>query len=288
MKTRISPTMHLLIFLIASVFFSKGIYAESFLLKQPIANSPSYLYNYIDCPEYDYPENPHISPEVWHLVKPYLLPSNHPIKRNLDALFGQKRVTQNLRSLEEAHFTRCYIRGYSKLVVTEHSMIRGYWLKLFIDDQDISDFPAFINRIEGALAIQDAIIGHGYEKHFVVPKKWIYPLPAEPSPSPGSFRKNFILVAEDMDLYKKSDNRKKWATKITPPRALAIYTIMQELGLNDCIHPFNLPFSKDGRQAFIDTEHHHNWPVRFDLMLQHMPPLLQDYWLKIIETHGHP
>lgn len=282
MKTRFNFAFSLLLFLL-----TLSLHADPFLLEREYKSSASQPTT-AKCPEYNYPSNPHITAEVWDLVEPYLLPSNHPIKYQLDAIFGRKRVSQNLRTLKNAGFSRCYIRGYSKLVVTEHPMLRGYWLKLFIDEQDITDYPYLIHRIEGALAIKEAIIRHGYQEHFIVPVKWLYPLPAEPSPPDGCHRKNFILIAEDMDLYKKSENYKKWASKITPPRALAIYTIMQELGLNDCIHPFNLPFTHDGRQAFIDTEHHHNWPVRFDLMLKHFPQAIRNNWSKIIENEGHP
>ena len=287
MKNRLDYKNYTLRLLLLFLCLSVSAQADVHILdKQCKKSSPSIDHSKYS--EYNYAPNPHIPREVWNLVKPFLLPSNHPIKYQLDALFSRGRVCQNLHTLADAGFSHCYIRGYSLMVVTDHPMVRGYWLKMFIDEQDITDYPALIHRIEGARAIQDAIVRHGYQDHFVVPKKWIYPLPAEPSPSAGCHRKNFILVAEDMNIYTKSANKKKWATKITPPRALAIYTLFQELGLNDSIYPFNLPFCKDGRQAFIDTEHHHNWPVRFDKMLQHMPHALQDYWLRIIETHGHP
>ncbi len=239
-------------------------------------------------PEYNYPANPHIPDEVWELVKPYFLPSNHPLKKQLDTIFSRERLTQNVNVLSRNGFDRCYIRSFSHLVVTKHPMLRGYWLKLFTDEQDITDYPILIHRIKGAHAIREAIDQHGYNNFFSVPNKWLYPLPPEPSPPSGHYRKNFILIAEDMNIYKKKDNYKKWHSKISPPRALAIYTLLQELGLNDCIYPFNLPFCENGKQAFIDTEHHHNWPVRFHSMTQHLPKALENYWYEIIDTDGHP
>jgi hypothetical protein len=272
--------------IICTAFLACSLYGEAIpIAREYKKHQPSIK---VHRPEYNYPANPHIPHEVWNLVKPHLLPSNHPLKAQLDSIFKQQRVTKNLQTLCNAGFSRCYIRGYSQLVVTKHPMLRGYWLKLFIDEQDITDYPILIHRIQGANDIRNSIDRHGYHHFFSVPVKWLYPLPAEPSPPADHHRKNFILIAEDMKIYKKKENAQKWAAKITPPRALAIYTILQELGLNDCIHPFNLPFCEDGRQAFIDTEHHHNWPVYFNLMTKHLPIAIANYWHKIIETDGHP
>ena len=62
--------------------------------------------------EYNYPRT-YISNDVWETVKPYLLPSNHPLKAKLDMIFGNERVTRSVHALKNAGFSRCQIRAYS-------------------------------------------------------------------------------------------------------------------------------------------------------------------------------
>ena len=238
-------------------------------------------------PEYNYPKNPHVSQEVWDKVSPYFLPSNHPAKAKLDRIFHRTRVTLNTDAVAAAGFERSINRPFSNTVVSKHPDVKGFFLKFFTDEQDIEDWPVLIWRIDGAKYVQQCIDHYGYQKFFKVPKKWIYPLPADPSPPAGMHRKNFILVAEEMDIYHKSKNYSKWKHNITIDRADAIYTVLQIVGLKDSIYAFNIPFCKDGTQAFIDTEHHHEWPIRFDLMLPWFNPRMEQYW-RVIVGHGGP
>jgi hypothetical protein len=120
---------------------------------------------------------------------------------------------------------------------------------------DVMDWAKFKLRIRGARAIQVAINSHGYANLLKTPKKWIYPLPVEPAPAAGSFRQNFILVYEDMNAISVSKNKAKWkSAAMTRKLFKAIYEVVKEVGLIDCVYAFNMPFSTDGRVAFVDTE----------------------------------
>jgi hypothetical protein len=238
-------------------------------------------------PVYEYEKSPYVSADVWDCVKPYLLPSNHPVRARLDKIFSSSRVTLNQDTVLAAGFERATIRAYSHNIVSKHPDLQGYLVKFFTDEQDLQDFPPLIWRIEGANAVRNEIKARGYEKMFSVPKKWIYPLPAEPSPPPECYRKNFILVVEDMHIYRKNKNYRRWKENMTPKRADAMFVLLQVVGLYDSIYPFNLPFCEDGRQSFIDTEHHHKWPIRFDLMLPYFSPQMEHYW-RIIVGQGGP
>lgn len=237
-------------------------------------------------PVYEYEQSPHVPDHVWEHVKPHLLPSNHPVKPRLDKIFMNSRATLNQQSMEAAGFVRTTVRTYSHNIVSKHPDLKGYLVKLFTDEQEIEDYPLLISRIDGANCVRQEIKNRGYEKMFSVPNKWIYPLPAEPSPPPGSHRKNFILVVEDMHIYRKSKNYRRWQEKMTPKRADAMFVLIQVVGLNDSIYPFNLPFCEDGRQSFIDTEHHHKWPIRFDLMLPYFSPWMEKYWRVLVGQGG--
>jgi hypothetical protein len=238
-------------------------------------------------PEYKYEPSPYVDPQVWHNVSQYFLPSNHPIKSRLDEIFSKTRVTLNPQTILEAGFERNNARHFSKTVVSKHPALNGYLVKMFTDEQDLEDYIPLCHRIVGAECVKAVIKVHHFEKFFKVPQKWIYPLPIEPSPPEGYHRKNFILVVEDMDIHHKQKNALSWKKKILPDRADAIYTVIQAVGLADSIYPFNLPFCRDGKQAFIDTEHHHKWPIHFDLMLPFFSTRMEHYW-RIIVGNGGP
>lgn len=240
-----------------------------------------------EAPAYDYTQSQFVSDEVWEMVKPYLLPSNHPAKSVLDRIFGDARMTANAKSVQKAGFLKPFPRSYSHCTVSHHPALSGYLVKMFTDDQPkYDDYKAWIKRIKGAEAIKIAIDKYKYNQYFKVPKKWIYPLPSERAPKNGS-GKNFILVVEDMKIYHKQKNYDRWrSSKMTTQRADAIWILIQENGLTDSIRAFNIPFCHDDKQAFIDTEHHHEWPVHFDIMTRYLSPKIEKHWVKLMKSGG--
>lgn len=235
-------------------------------------------------PVYNYTKNPDVSEAVWDAVKPYLLPSNHPVKKKLDKIFTASRVTAHERSVKAAGFTSPYHRPQSRMVVSRHKDLPGYLVKMFTDDQrSVADYTLMLHRIKGARSIQRSIEKHGYEHLFKVPKKWIYPLPAEPVPLIAKYRKNFIIVVEDANILPRKDNYRKWkSSAMSRERMKALYVVMKEQGLKDSVFPFNLPFSEDGKIAFIDTEYHHSWPVHFNRLTSYFPSNQRNFWKQMI------
>lgn len=213
----------------------------------------------------------HINSNVWSQIAPYLLPFNHPAKAKLDKIFNAARVITNSDTIAEAGFLKPHPRPYSKTIVTKHPSIKGYWMKFFSDAQtEKTDWKEFLKRINGANAIKKGIKDHGYESYFTVPHKWIYVLPEKWAPK-GAHRKSFILVVEEMKILPKKENYKKWkSAAMTPARVKALYTLINELGLNDSVRAFNLPFTLDNKLAFIDTERHHHWPIHFSVMAHYL------------------
>lgn len=242
-----------------------------------------------------YTVSPHVSPTIWEIVKPYLLPENHPIKSKLDRMFSRNRVTLTPSTFKKAGFKRNRVGRWSRIMASNHPHLLGYFIKAFADTELSvkEDWKKFIHRIEGAKAIRDCIVNHGYQSKFKVPNKWIYPLPVEPSPPKANYylRKNFILVAEDMKIWDHKSNEDRYYKKMNKPLLDAMYTIFQEVGLFDSVFAFNVPFCKDGKIAFIDTEYHHKWPVPFHKMSRYLSPEMEKYWNKLIREGGpqpHP
>lgn len=224
---------------------------------------------------------------VWQRVKPYLMPLNHPIRAKLDRLFSSKRVLLNSDTLSQAGFKKATPGPFSKAVVSEHSKMKGYFFKMFMDSQhNLIDWEQWVRRCYGAASCRASIHQLNLRSHFAVPHKWIYPLPARPVPPPQYSQKFFICVAEKIPIYKRDKNYKKWR-KMSRQRLEAIVILLQREGLTDSIRAFNLPFSKDGRNALIDLEHNHHWPVHFDAMKRWLSSSNRIYLDQLKAKHVH-
>lgn len=230
----------------------------------------------------------YISPHTREKVNPYLLPKNHPIKPQLDKLFSNSRAILSLKSLKKAGFESPKVRKWTHVVVTRHPDIPGYIFKTYLDAQrlfkDMPEYNHWIKRIKGVRAVQRVIDENHLESTFKAPKKWIYEFPEEPAPPKEFIRKNYILVEEDMNLCSKLVNKRYWhSSRVTKETLDGLYLILETVGLSDCAKRDNLPFSHDGRIAFIDTESCEEWPVPYKRLTSSLPKILQPYWLELIE-----
>lgn len=236
----------------------------------------------------DYPYNPHVSLETWDSLKPYFLPYNSPLRINLDRIFQSERVILDRESVAAAGFKILRTQGTGSVCVAKHPLLEGCLVKIYPDNQVICEWENFFRRVTGAQSINQSINRHGFQKHFKVPKKWIYPLPMEPSPPDGDqyFRKNFILIVEDMNILSMKENAVAFKTQITPKILDEFYTIITEEGLFDSVFRGNIPFNKEGQMNFIDTEHHHGWPIKYHFLLRYLSPEMASYWQSITTTPG--
>lgn len=225
--------------------------------------------------------------ETIQYVSPYLLPDDHPVRPKLDRIFSASRVLLNIETMKKAGFINPVPRKYTKLIVTKHPDIKGYIIKAYLDAQryykDKPEYYFWIKRASGAEAIREWIEEHYLNHVFKVPKKWIYALPAQPCPPNGYYPKNFILVEEDMNLDKK--NEEKWKSNLVAEELLIqVYSILSDLGLSDCAKPDNIPFCKDGRIAFIDTQSHHQWPVRYEKLTRYLSADMKKFWKRLTNS----
>lgn len=132
-------------------------------------------------------------------MEPHFLPYENPLRAKLDVIFST-RVTHSVETLKKAGFLKPKPMQYSKTVVTKHPKLKGYVVKLYLDNCPINDAVELRSRIIGAHVARRAIARHQFEDYFEVPKKWIYPLPESPEPHSSKQRKNFILIAEEMPI----------------------------------------------------------------------------------------
>lgn len=226
--------------------------------------------------------------EAFEKVSPYLLPQDHPIKRKLDTLFSEARVTLSLKSLQEAGFKKARPNPITHLIVTTHPEMPGYVFKIYLDAQryykDLPEHEIWLMRIEGAEKVRQILDEEGLHDRFKVPQKWIYPLPHEPKPPTGYLEKFYILVAEDMDILSKEENEAVWASDVVTQELLnQLSMVLKEAGLADGAKPDNIPFSKDGRIAFVDTQTHGAKRVRFSKLVPFLSEENQGYWKSLFK-----
>ncbi len=237
----------------------------------------------------EYPLNPYVTQEVREAVTPFFLPENHPIKKKLDSIFYNKRVTANLESIREAGFEPTEVQGVVCLAL-KHKECKGYVFKVLPDDRKTRvDWECWVRRVKGSKRLRRAILEFGYDKYFKVAKKWIYPLPAEPSPSaefPPEERKNYILVVENLDPIARKKNWSTWRKNSDENIYKKLIDIVTATGAGDCVRPNNIPWCHDGRIALVDTETTLRWPVNFHPMLEVTNKKMRKRLKKIIKERG--
>lgn len=221
-----------------------------------------------------------LSEEAWDAVVPYLMEPGHPAYKTLSTIFNSARVVDSLDSIRDAGFVLTPQQGVH-VHATTHPKLKGYVIKMYTDTNPERDWFKWSQRCKGAELIRASIAKFGFSKLFKVPKKWIYILPTTytPSPSADIYPKHFVLVVEDMRVLPPKENRKRYRGKHMHKTTLdALVTIIEDLGLHDAIRCNNVPFCKDGKLAFVDTESWHRWPVWFHPMKEFLCPGMMGYW----------
>lgn len=201
----------------------------------------------------------YVSNRIWNEVKNYMIPADHPAKKKLDEICSRSRAIFDINSMKSAGFSPVIPQHNTCTIVTRHPELAGYIMKIYLDEQpyfkDRPEYFYWIERIIGANKIRKFINDHHYQHLFKVPNKWIYLVPDEPSPPADCLRKNFILVEDDMEIFRKKISKEIWKSdKVTHELLDSFFHIVTKLGLYDSAKPGNSSFSKDGRVAFIDTQ----------------------------------
>lgn len=240
-----------------------------------------------DTPPTPYVRNPNVSEELWNTLAPYFLPERFPEKAALDYIFSLRRVLSSHKSMQKSGFI-VLTNPNDKIVVARHPYLKGYLIKAYTDQMELPDWYWWKKRIDGIHVIREHITLYGYEGIMKAPRKWIYPVPPIPMPKAGApYPKNFILVVEEMDILDAKKNKKAYRSRMTPEILDAFYTMLTSLKLIDSVYADNTPFCKDGRLAFVDSEHSlcTNRPVPLIVVKDYLSPTMQAYW-EYLMHHG--
>lgn len=223
---------------------------------------------------YDRPQE--IDPKAWALIQAHLIPENSSLKRSLDRFF-HKRPLESLESFKKAGFVEPHLRSPTNIVVGFHPNYRSYLFKVFLDDQPVErEWAYWLKRIEGARVIRKAIEENHYNR-FVVPKKWLYMIPAY-YVGKGPYPKRFILIVERLSLLSREENMQAFL-KMKRQVVKQLARLIKEEGLLDSVYLDNIPFTTANKIAFVDTEHFHSpLPIPYQKLTPFFAPEVQAEW----------
>jgi hypothetical protein len=265
--------------------FSLAVFAFLSSLQASVETGSQKALQYI-CKDSSYPnfdDNALITPDMQALIRPYLLPLNHPMKSVLDSIFSKTRATQDLAALKKAGFQPLFFQHKSFIIVARHPKVPGYLFKLYLDSEtrlnaDIPGWRWFVYRCSVAEKIKDIIRKNGI-RSFVVADKWIYPLPIKPL---SSFAKKqpTVLLVRDMNLVSHNKTKVAWKTVVTKRVLDELYTVFGR-GYGSLYLIGNLPYTRSGKFAFIDTEYPKR-ELRLDAVLKYLSPEMKAYWSGLI------
>ncbi len=223
-------------------------------------------------------------------IKDHGLPDDHPIKAELDEIFKSMRVLATPSSYKRAGFNPSRERRKG-LIVTTHPLLPGYLVKMYLETAGVNELDLYMKRINGALLIQDALDRFGYNNLMKVPKKWIYTVPNVDVDSAGRFPKKYILVVEDMEIFSENESQRLYRKIITEAHLDALFNILTSCLLSDSTFLPNIPFCRDYRIAFIDTEFAGTsltiWS-RLHRIGKHLSPEMRAYWESILLNNPRP
>lgn len=231
--------------------------------------------------------NPHVTPAMKSRIEPHLLAQDHFLMKAMDHIFMHHRVTASDQALEEAGFSILFSQPRSKIRVLRHSKLPNHLIKLTLDtNTNIKkrhhDWEWLVNRCIGSKKVR-GIIKKNQLKQVVVPKKWLYVLPANPAPLLSTHRKIVVLLAEEIKLVDKQTNKRKWREEMTKEHLSDLFKIMSYGGASSW-RPDNVWFTEDNKLALIDTE----YPGReahYTGVKQYLSPENQVYWDKLMEKY---
>lgn len=251
-------------------------YWEDILLTESENKSPISFYP-------NFSDNRFISDHMQRLMYPYLLPLDSPIKSILDEIFAHSRVIKNKRSLQRAGFTILFSQKRSFIIVAKHPKVIGHLFKIYLDSKNVrkdgmSGWELLTTRCIVAQKIKN-IIQKKKIHHFTVADKWLYPLPVLKK-NRKSHLESVILVVKDMQIYNRNISRCAWKEKVTRRYLRELYAVLGK-GYGSAFLHGNIPYTKAGTFAFIDTEYN-----KREIPLNHarrfLSKKMQPYWDSIV------
>jgi hypothetical protein len=213
----------------------------------------------------------------------YILPSTHPARDALDFLLRCPSVIDNDCTFQTAGFETRVKKSRSLMRVATHPALPKYLFKVyFVDERQLErkkprGWRGFASRCQGAERI-GRIIRERRLQYFQVPRKWLVLLPTHhPACRPND--QPVILVAERQELLSRKENEQAWLNAIVERHLDDLYTIIHDAG-GASYRADNIRLTKQGKFAFIDTEHTGD-QRDYESINQYLAPRMRKYWLEL-------
>lgn len=171
-----------------------------------------------------------------------------PILKQLEELFVDPKMFESYKRFEKAGFS-LVAHAPHKIMTGGHKTTPGYFFKKYNNDKPgKKQLRNYMHRVEGARFLRAFIAQHRFTRVFA-PKKWLFELPS-------SFPERYLVVAEKAPLVSREATEKAYA-RISKEHIRELANILYFFrGLNSTAQ--NLPFTEEGKIAFIDTERWHH------------------------------
>ena len=211
----------------------------------------------------------------------YVLPSTNPARGALELIFRSPSVISNESTFCAAGFQIQVRKSRSLMRVAIHPSVPQYLFKVYFVDERRCDrekpqgWEGFVNRCRNAEKIRQIIRGCRL-RYFQVPHKWLF-VPSIQHPDCSRDDQPVVLVAERLDLVPDAENEQAWLHSITERHLDELYIILQAAG-GSSYRPDNVRQAKQGKFAFIDTEHAGD-ERDYESITQYLTPRMREYWL---------
>jgi hypothetical protein len=171
-----------------------------------------------------------------------------PFAPQLKELFVKPKMFDSVKSFDAAGF-KLIAHSPRKIMSGSHKLVKGYLFKKYNNAKPSKkQLKNYMRRIEGARLLRAFIEEHHFQ-HVVVPQKWLYELPSD-------FPARYLVIAEKLDLLSDDKTQRRY-DHIDKTQLRELATVLFHFrGLNSTTS--NLPFTEDGKIAFIDTERWHH------------------------------
>lgn len=239
--------------------------------------------HFLTYPNFD--KNAFITKSMRSKIGPYLLPAKHPFKPIIDSVFATSRVTSNLDTLVAAGFQILHVQESSFIIVAKHPLLPQYLFKLYTDSEvrtrlNKPSWRWLLDRCIGAERIRK-LIDKKKIKNFTVAEKWLYPLP--PIPANG-VQHPLVLLVTDLNLVSQNETMEAWRSKVTTQHLDELYIILSH-GFGSNFLSGNVPYTKSGKFAFIDTEYPYR-EITLSKVKKYIAPELHAYWDQLVTKGG--
>lgn len=239
-------------------------------------------------PNFD--DNPYLDKTMRQMLRSFLLPLDHPVKSALDGIFKQSRAVENDETLKNSGFVILEKMSRSHVRIALHPSMPGYIFKIYPDCEQrkregLPGWKWLKNRCEGANNICK-LIQREKLVHFIVPDKWLYPIPSKPKPilEPGQRPQPVLLIATFIPLVSRGECELAWKTKVTLDHLKELYCILSHGYASTCL-PANIPYTANNKFACIDTEYPAR-QIKYDNVKEYLCPEMCSFWDKLVKSGG--